>query len=181
MTNVRQWRTLTSNLRKVLDELPSPSEKEESVQAINELVTVLGDLGSAFGAMPTSEEASKAKESLAKLESIVNRNPILRGGSNGKKAKPRTATNGNRPAKQAPFFPEEVIAQTITDLDEMPEAAMRSELEDGKRFTNSFLKAILSHLGRRPPSKGVRVEMVEQLVATLINRRTYRGLSGERW
>ena len=181
MTNVRQWRTLTSNLRKVLDELPSPSEREESVQAINELVTVLGDLGSAFGAMPTSEEASKAKESLAKLESIVNRNPILRASSNGKTAKPRAATNGNKPIKQTPSYPEEVVTQTLADLDKMPETAMRSELEDGKKFTNSFLKAMLIHLGRRPPSKGVRVEMVEQLVATLINRRTYRGLSGERW
>ena len=81
MTNVKQWRSLTQNLRKVLDELPSPMEREESVRAINELVTVLGDLSNAFGAMPTTEEASLARESLSKLESIISTNPILRGGS----------------------------------------------------------------------------------------------------
>ena len=180
MTNVRQWRSLTQNLRRILDELPSSKEREESVKAINELMTVLENFSAAFGAMPSTEEASKAKESLAKLESIVNRNPILRGGFNGKTAKPR-ARNGSKAPKQDNYFPEEVIVQTISDLDKMPEITMRSELDDTRRFPNSFLKAMLSHLGRRVPSKGVKSEMVDQLVATLINRRTYRGLSGERW
>ncbi len=177
MSNVKQWRSMTQNLRKFLDELPSPSEREESVRTINELVAFLGDLSNVFGAMPTTEEASKAKEALVNLESIVNRNPILRGGSNGKTAKPR-ARNGSKPTQAASLFSEEVIVQTIADLDKMPEATMRSELEDPKRFPNSFLKAVLAHLGRRAPSKGVKSEMVDQLVATLINRRTLEGISG---
>ena len=180
MSNLKQWRSLTQNLRKVLDELPSSSERKESVNAINELMAVLGDLSNAFGAMPSIEEASKAKEALMELENIVNRNPILRRISNGKAVKPR-ANGVNKSPKPDGFFSEEVIRQTIADLNEMPETTMRSELENAKRFPNSFLKAILSHLGRRVPSKGVKSEMVDQLVATLINRRTYRGLSGERW
>ena len=107
MSNVKQWRSLTQNLRKLLDELPSPSEREESVRTINELLAFLGDLSNVFGAMPTTEEASKAKEALLNLESIVNRNPILRG-ANGKTAKPR-ARNGSKPT-QAVVFSEEDFA-----------------------------------------------------------------------
>ena len=177
-----QWKSLTQNLKRVLDGLPSPDEKEESIKAINELVSVLENLGKAFGAMPTVDEASRAKESLAQLENIVSRNPVLRGGSNGETTKPRPrASNGSKPSKTVPSYPEQVVAQTITDLDKMPENAMRSELEDAKHFTNSYLRAVLSHLGRSVSSKSVRSEMVDQLVSTLVNRRTYRGLSGEKW
>ena len=177
MSNVKQWRSLTQNLRKVLDELPSQSEREESVRAINELISVLNQMGSTFGAMPTAEEASKARECLVKLENIVNRNPFLRAGSNGRKAKPQ-AQNGSRPPKTEVLFPEEIITQTIVDLSVMTEVTMRSELEDVKRYSNSFLKAMLNHLGRRAPSRGVKSEMVDEIVATLINRRTLEGISG---
>ena len=68
---------------------------------------------------------------------------------------------------------EEVIVQTIADLDKMPEATMRSELEDEVPQQEGSW-----HLGRRAPSKGVKSEMVDQLVATLINRRTLEGISG---
>ncbi len=179
MSNVKQWRSLTLSVRKTLDELPSPDEREETVRALNELVAFLGDLSNVFGAMPTTEEASKAKEALVNLESIVNRNPALRGGSNGKSAKPRVR-NGSKPTQAASSFSEEVIEQTIAGLSALPEGAMRSELEDSKRFPNSFIKAILTHLGRRAPSKGVKGEMIDQLVATLINRRTLDGISGRR-
>ena len=177
MSNIKQWRSLTQNLRKVLDELPSPSEREESVRAINELIAVLNDIGSAFGAMPTAEEAARAREYLVKLENIVNRNPLLRAGPNGRKAKPQ-AQNGSKPSKLEASFPEEVITQSIADLSVMTEVTMRSELDDAKRYSNSFLKALLTHMGRRAPSRGVKSEMIDEIVATLINRRTLEGISG---
>ncbi len=182
MSNVREWKSLTQNLRKALDGLPSSAERADSVKAIGELVSVLEELGSAFGAMPSLEEASKAKESLANLESIVSRNPILRGGTNGKMAKQRNrGANGSRPSSSEPTYPEELVSRSIADLDKLPEDAMRGELGNAREFPNSYLKAVLSHLGRRVPSKSVRAEMVDQLVSTLVNRRTYRGLSGEKW
>ena len=177
MSNVKQWKSLTLSVRKTLDELPSPDEREETVKALNELVTFLSDLSSAFGAMPTTEEALKAKEALATLEGVMGRNPILRGGSNGKNSRPRVS-NGTKPPQADRSFPEEVIEQTLTDLSVLPEGAMRSELDDSKKFPNSFIKAMLTHLGRRVPSKGVKSEMIDQLVATLINRRTLEGIGG---
>ena len=177
MSNVKQWRNLTQSLRKVLDELPSPSEREESVRAINELIAVLTEMGSVFGAMPTTEEAERAREYLAKLENIVNRNPLLRAGPNGRKAKPQ-AENGSKPVSPDGSFPEEVVNQTIAELGKMPEPEMRAELEDSKRFSNTFLKALLTYMGRRAPSRGVKSEMVDEIVATLVNRRTLEGISG---
>ncbi len=179
MSDLKQWKSLTLSVRKTLDGLPSSDEREETVRAINELVKFLSDLSSAFGAMPTVEEAARAKEALASLESIINRNPMLRRGPNGKTAKPR-AGNDSKPISANGSFSEEVIMQTIADLSVMPEIAMRSELEDAKRYSNSFLKAILTHLGKRAPSKGVKSEMIDQLVATLVNRRTLEGISGRR-
>ena len=177
MSNLKQWKSLTLSVRKTLDELPTLDEREETVNALNELVTFLSDLSSAFGAMPTTDEALKAKEALTTLEGVMGRNPILRGGSNGKTSRPR-ASNGTKPPQTDSSFPVEVIEQALADLSVLPEGAMRSELDDSKRFPNSFLKAMLTHLGRRAPSKGVKSEMIDQLVATLINRRTLDGISG---
>ena len=177
MSSIKQWRSLTQNLRKVLDELPSPSEREESIRSINELVSVLGDLSNALGAMPTSEEASRAKESLARLESIINTNPLLRGGSSTKTTKPQVR-NGAIPYHADSPVPKEVIEQNIADLSAMPEIAMRSELEDSRRYPNGFLRVMLAHLGRRAPSRGVKSEMIDEIVVTLVNRRTLEGISG---
>ena len=178
MSNVRQWKSLTQNLRKVLDDLPSSAEREESVKAINELVTVLGDLRDAFGAMPSAEEAARAKESLAKLENIVIRNPLMRGASNGKSERPRPrAVNGSKPPKTVQVFPAEVMGQTLANLKELSANAMRSELEDAKAYSNDHLKALLSSLGRRVSGKGVKSEMIEQLVAAVVNDRTIQGIS----
>lgn len=177
MSNIKQWRSLTQNLRKVLDELPSSSEREESVKAINELIAVLTEMGDAFGAMPTAEEAARAREYLDKLENIINRNPLLRAGANGGKAKPQTQ-NGSESVSPDGSFSEEVVKQTIAELAKMPELEMRSELEGSRRFSNSFLKALLTNMGRRAPSRGVKSEMIDEITATLINRRTLEGISG---
>lgn len=181
MSNIRQWKSLTQNLRKVLDDLPSSAERAETVKAINELVSALEKLGNALGAMPSAEEAARAKESLTKLENIVIRNPLMRGASNGKSEKPRPrAANGSKPTKPAQVFPTEVIGQTLASLKGMTADAMRSELEDAKRYSNDYLKALLSGLGRRVSGKGVKGEMIEQLVATIVNDRTLEGISNRR-
>lgn len=178
MTNIKQWRSLTQQLRKVLDGLPASSERDESVRSLRELISVLGDLSKALGTLPTAEEAVKAKESLAKLESIVNTNPLLRGRSatNGAKAQVRKRTVAS-PAE--PSHEKEVVEQMVNRLSKMSEAPLLRELENSKTYPNSLLRAMLIHLGRRAPSKGVKSEMVEELVVTIVNRRTYQGIRGE--
>ncbi len=178
MTNIKQWKSLTQQLRKVLDELPSSTERDELVNSLRYLISVLEDLSKALGTLPTAEEASRAKESLAKLESVVNSNPLLRGRSaiSGVKSQARKRTNVPQPE---PSYSKEIIEQMVERLSRMSEGTLRDELEDSRSYPNSLLRAMLTRLGRRVPSKGVRREMAEQLIVTIINKHTYEGLRGE--
>ena len=102
----------------------------------------------------------------------------MRGPPNGNAGKPRlSAGNGSKPPKTVQVFPADALGQTIAHLRGMPADAMRSELEEPKSYSNDHLKALLSHLGRRVSGKGVKNEMIEQLVATIVNDRTLEGIS----
>ena len=162
----------------VLDELPSSAERDEIVRSFRELTSVLEDLSKALGRLPTAEEASQAKEGLAKLENTVNSNPLLRSNSarSGAKVQVRRGTVASRAGLSES---KEVVERTVEHLSGMSEMTLRDELGNSNSYPNSLLRAMLIQLGRRVPSKGVRSEMVEQLVVTIVNRRTYQGLRGE--
>ena len=176
--SMRRWKSLTQQVRRLLDELPASTERDEVIGSLKQLISVLEDLTKALGALPTAEEAARAKESLAKLESIVDSNPLLR--RQPAKNSPSLPTRKRTDSAQAgSSFSHGIVAGKIERLGTMSESALRNALENPRDYPNSLLRALLGHLGRKVPSKGVRREMVEQLAVTIINRRTYEGLRGE--
>lgn len=178
MSTMKQWKSLTLQLRKIFDDLPTAVEREDIVSSIKNLQRVLDDLSKSVSSLPTVDEASKARESLARLENIVSSNPLLRGytAKRSPKVVSRKPKSG-APGKPPPIIPN--VSQIIERLSAMPEASLRHELNDSNNLSNNTLKVVLTHLGRKVPSKNTRREMVEQLIVTIVNRRTYQGLRGE--
>lgn len=178
MSTMKQWKSLILQLRKIFDDLPTATEREEIVSSIKNLQRVLDDLSKSVSSLPTADEASKARESLARLESIVNSNPLLRGytakrSPKGVSRKP----NGGATSEPPPVVPN--VTQISERLNAMTESGLRHELNESNNVSNNTLRAVLTHLGRKVPSKNTRREMVEQLIVTIINQRTYQGLRGE--
>lgn len=177
MSSMKQWKSLTLQLKKILNDLPTAAEREEMVISVNKLSTILDELGKSLSSLPTADEASRAKESLAKLEHIIDNNPLLRTytarGTKGASHKTKTSPRPESPPINLN------IAPILERLVVMPETNLRNELNDSKGITNNILRAILTHLGRKVPNKNTRKEMVEQLIVTIVNQRTYQGLRGQ--
>jgi hypothetical protein len=174
---MRQWKSLTLQLKKIFDDFPTATEREEMVSSINNLQTVLDELGKALSSLPTADEAARAKESLKKLENIIDSNPLLRSQVD-RSTKPTSRTTKNNIRSES--LPNILnIAPILERLATMPEANLRQELSTSNGITNNMLRAMLTHLGRKVSSKDTRKEMVEQLIVTIVNRRTFQGLRGE--
>ena len=155
MSTMKQWKSLTLQLRKVFDDLPSSIEREEIVSSINDLMKVLGDLSKSVASLPTAEEASRAKESLARLEDIINNNPLLRGYAPKRSSKTgfKKPNSGSSPKSPHVLQNIEPILERISTLSE---GSLRAELENTENIPNSLLRGILTHLGRKVPTKNTR-------------------------
>lgn len=177
MTNVRKWRGVIRQLKVLLETLPSPEEREEIVREIRGLVDVLDELGRSLGNLPTSTEAAEAKDALERLGNIVVRNPLLRVGPPKTKqtSTPKPPRPSIKPAEAS--IPKDNILREIDALSQLPEDALRIRLQQNQ-YSKEFLRLILAELGGRASSKVTRNEMIEQVVVTIVNQRTYEGLRG---
>ena len=170
MTGRKEWKKAIQQMRKALESLPSEKERDELVKAIGEIVLVLTQLSDALVALPTAEEADRAREALDRLEFIVDTNPLLRGHS-GKSAPSKTKkVRHSATAKPLP----ESIGQEIQSLRKAG-YRVRDVLEE-RGYTKEVLRQILAGLGRRVPGSASRREMIDQIVAALDVERTYKGL-----
>ena len=178
MTNVRKWQGVIRQLKVLLETLPSPEERDDIVREIRGLVDVLDELGRSLGNLPTSTEAAKAKDALERLENILGRNPLLRVRPPKTKGTsvPKPPARGRKPLEVS--IPKDDILKEIDTLNQLPEDALRMRLRQQDHYSKEFLRLILAELGRRASIKVTRNEMIEQIVVTIINRRTYEGLRG---
>jgi hypothetical protein len=178
MTSVKKWQSVIRQLKALLEALPSPEEREVAVRGITEIMDVLGEVGRSLGNLPTSTEAARAKDALERLETILGRNPLLRGSL----AKARETSAPKLPRHRAKplevSIPRDDILREIDTLSRLPEDALRTRLRQQDHYSRELLRSILVELGRRTPSKATRNEMTEQIVVTIINRQTYEGLRG---
>ena len=172
MTNVKEWKKMIRQMRGVLDELPSAQEKDELVRAISEVIQMLTQLNEALVALPTAEEAARAKEALDRLEFVVNTNPLLR--SAGSKRKPASRKSKEGRLGSSAEAPLTDIQQEIQLLRKSG-SGVRDHLA-GKRYTKDVLRQILAGLGRRAASSASKRELVEQVVTALDVERTYEGI-----
>lgn len=178
MTNVRKWQGVIRQLKVLLETLPSPEERDVIVRGIRGIVDVLDELGRSLGNLPTSTEAAKAKDALERLENILGRNPLLRVGSPKTKETSAPKPTQRRVKPLEGSIPKDGILREIDALSQLPEGALRNRLHQQSHYSKDLLRLILAELGRRTPSKVTRNEMIEQIVVTIVNRRTYEGLRG---
>lgn len=178
MTSVKKWQGIIRQLKVLLETLPSPEERDDIVRGIAGIVDVLDELGRSLGNLPTSTEAAKAKDALERLENILGRNPLLRAGP--VKTKGTSALRPPRGSRKPSgvSIPKDDILKEIDTLSQLPEDSLRMRLQQQDHYSKEFLRLLLAELGRRASSKVTRNEMIEQIVVTIINRRTYEGLRG---
>lgn len=174
MTDVRAWRKCLRELKWLMDSLPSKEEVAELVSAVGCIINILNDLNESLQHLPTSEEAKKAQEAVERLEIILERNPLIRG---GKISKARSEDRDTQ-VSSLPRIPSEHVVQEIKVLEKLPEDTLRERLSHSKQYSKDFLVAILAALGRKAPSKANRKQIVEQIVTAITTRRTYEGLRG---
>ncbi|MBI2872408.1 MAG: hypothetical protein HYY00_04370 [Chloroflexi bacterium] len=178
MTNVRKWQGVIRQLKVLLETLPSPEERDDTVRGIRGLVDVLDELGRSLGNLPSSTEAAKAKDALESLENILGRNPLLRVGPAKTKETSALKTPRRRIKPSEVSIPKDNILREIDTLSQLTEDTLRTRLQQQNHYSRDLLRSILGELGRRTPSKLTRNELVEQIVVTIINRQTYAGLRG---
>jgi hypothetical protein len=172
MSNIKAWNKVMRQLKGLLDALPPREDRDELVRVINEIVSVLTQVGSSLSTLPTSEEAAEAKEALGKLEFILNRNPLLRGVA--LKAKRERVSRVSQPVETS----REDILQEIEALAQLSEGDLRTQLNQDERYSKEFLRSILSELGRKAPSRASKGQIIDQIVVAITTRRTYEGLRG---
>lgn len=159
----------------MLETLPSPEEVQALASSTAEIARVLNQVSISLGNMPTNSEAAKTKEVLLQLGSILDRNPMLRGILTTK-----TSTRSRRETRKSTpntYSLKDVALKEIEHFNLLPEDALRTVLVQEK-YNSALLRAILLELGRNMPSKATKKDMVDQIVLTLVNRRTYEGLRG---
>jgi len=176
MSTVRNWRSAIFHLKKIFDQLPKKSEKDELIKNIVEIIQFLTQVNEFIKAMPTAEEAAKAKEALEKLENILDRNPLLKDLLSRKKYSKPTALEKRAPKASIAVKDDKKIDQEIEKLIKMRENEMRRRLLENKLYTKDILKSILLKLGISVPKKITKKELVDQIVTTIVNQRTYEGL-----
>lgn len=178
MSSLKKWQSNVRQLKALLDSLPSREEREEVVRGISEVITILGEVGKSLGSLPTSQEAAKAKDALEDLENILARNPLLRA-TPPKNKKTLVARHPQRRGESSgmPIARDDVLEE-IGAISQLPEDALRNRLQQRDRYSRELLRSILAELGRRAPAKATRHEMIDQIVVTIVNRRTYEGLGG---
>jgi len=176
MANMRKWQSVIRQSRALLETLPSPEERDDIVRGIRGIVKVLNELSGSLGNLPTSTEAAEAKNALERLENILGRNPLLRVGSPKTKetSTPKPPRRSIKPSEAS--IRKDDILREIDSLSQLPEDTLRMRLQQQDHYSKGFLRLVLSELGRRTSSKVTRNEMIEQIVVTIINRRTYEGL-----
>jgi len=178
MSSLRRRKNITFHLKKILEQLPEKKEKEEIITGINELIKFLDRINKSFETLPTLEEAKKAKNTLEKLENILERNPLIEEIFLSKRQKKVSKPSIIDSTQEKGTSKE--IKEEVERFLKMPEDELRSCLLKEKRYTKKTLIAILSELGIRVSKKTLKKQLIEEIVTTIVNSRTYKGLRSDR-
>lgn len=173
---IKDWQVIFKRFKKLIDALPTAEEKRQLSKSINEIVSFFTELNTVFQNLPTKEEAEKAKNALDKFENILQRNPLLKEVLSPKKQASKSAKKRSTKQKKVIEFPDEQLENEIQYFLTLSEEKLRSTLTQEKKYTNNYLSALLGKLGWRVPKKATKKELIDQIVTTIVNLRTYRGL-----
>jgi len=179
MNNIIKTKSLLKQINEILDNIPEKNDISDIINNLNELINYLQKVQQILINMPTNEEAQKAKKAIKKLNDILNRNPLIKEiliGKRIKKEKKKIDKLETEQDQENSLY-QEKINQYIEELSKLTESEIRNYLEiDNKIFTNKVLISILSKLGRSVAKKTSKKELIDIIVTTIINNRTYEGL-----
>ena len=166
-------RRLLTNIRGLLQAMPSREEKEELESAITELASFFTEVQSLVAQLPAAEDYAQVNEALAHIEQLLERrntSPLIRsllGARRTPPAKPSLVPteNENQRAKAM-----------VGELRSLPPDVIRQRLSNGQTHNIRLLLAISGELGLRIPSRPVRESLVQQIVTSIVNQRGYEAL-----
>lgn len=170
MSEIKKWNKLVSQLKVLLETLPTREERDQFEKSLSELINILNNVGVSLSNLPTAEEAEKAKQCLEKLEFIVNRNPLI--GSLTFKPKKEKS----RKTRQETIVPSEEIQKEIEMLSKMQERDIINHLNQDEKYTKEYLLSMLHFLHRKVPSKTKKDHLINEIAVAITTHRTYDGL-----
>ncbi len=164
----------TKALAKLLDSLPSDSEKRELDAHFVRIVEFLSELRTRLELLPSREDAESTSRSLKAVDDLIARSE-LNGGLR--------AVLGLKPPsipKRKPVVLNDLDsarARTqITELELLPIDEIRRTLNDENRYSARDLQAVARHMGIRTRDQTGRGTLVQQIATKISNFRGYQDL-----
>jgi len=162
-----------ASIRKMLETLPSKSEREELRNAAAELADFFLELQSLLAQVPSLEDAAAASRALQRLADALDRR-------RGNRAVTALLGARSRPTQRTFPAPTEDDSRTakalIAELRSMPGDSIRERLTDKENFPVRLLVALSNELGLRISSRPVRDAIIQQIATSIVNQRGYQSL-----
>ncbi len=167
--------SLIKGLQKLLDTLPSESQKQEINDAFTELISFLTDLQNIFIAMPSIEDVSQLRKSLLKIEDLyasLEKVPLIAASVGASRSSSKRNARV-RPPKDLGINARQVLA----NLSKLPADEIRSQL-GGKAYSKQSLRLIASEMGLKTSSNATRKSLADKIASDIVNQRLRDGLAG---
>jgi hypothetical protein len=167
-------KAFAGGLRRLLDALPTDSEKREIQNKLGQINDFVKGLNAALGELPSRKDTSSVTSAIEALERFVAQaksNPIL------------AATMGlrePRPPRAGPPLSDsemEKAKRTLENLQTLQIDELRAKLEDERLYSARELRGIAALVGLKPSSKTGRAALVHLIGTKIANYRGYQNLS----
>jgi len=175
MSDIKKLEMILRKIKEILKFLPTNQEKLTIIDSLKEIISFLEGLKGIFANMPSIEEAEKAKNALLNLENILQKNPLIKEIVIGKPIRLKKEVSFVKPQTKIEIS-DEIVEEELERLKKLSENEIRNLLNNDKKYAKKLLIAISEKLGRKVSSKMTKKELIENIVTTIINKRTYEGL-----
>lgn len=163
-----------SGLRSLTDGLPTESEKTKLRQHFDEVVSFLNETQKALEALPSAEDAIKAKKAIEAFEELAEKAKSSAPLSSALRMQiPRA------PKAKTPTMSEEEQRQVqgiLDDLRSMSIDDINKRLSDEQTISSRQLEALASLVGLRPNRRSGRDTVISQISTKISNFRGYQEL-----
>lgn len=171
-----QMKEFLVNIRKILNMLPSESEKKEIKSNIDTIVNFLNYIRNNILMIPSLENMSELSKSLQAFEELhkkAENNPILVNVFGIYRQK-------TKKSKKFQITEESLKAnKLLSELESIPIEEIRSRLQNDNLYSILDLRALASVIGIRSIEKQSKETSVHQITMRIANFRGYKQLSGE--
>jgi len=164
------------NVDRILDCLPSESDKQETESGFLKLIEFLTDLKTRFELIPSAEEVSELRTAIQRVEQSISRaenDPVLAAALGLGLPKPRSSRT--RVPRESPSAAAKALLESLESL---PVEELQLKLQ-ANTHTLTLLRAVGSTLGIGPTKALGRDALAHQIAMRIANSRGYQHLRGE--